>query len=50
MFFERLFEWRLKNAVDGSVLLGVVGIEDPLAVLGPASEDICIVGEEVLSI
>ena len=45
-----LFERKLWNAMDGSVLHVAVSTDVVLAVLRPASKDESIVSEEVLSI
>ena len=50
MFIKLLFEWRWRNAVDGSAMHGADSTEDSLEVLGPVNEDGGIVNEEVLSI
>lgn len=48
-FVELLFHWELRNVIDGGVLYSAVSTEEALEVLGPASEDRCVVSEEVLS-
>ena len=45
-----LFEWKLSNAMDGSVLHVSVSTNEALEVLRPASNDGSIIREEVLSI
>ena len=47
---ELLFEWKLKNTIDGSVLYSAICTEKGLEVLGPASKDGGVVSEEVLSV
>ena len=38
-FFKLLFEWKLKNAMDGSVLHVAASTEEVLDVLSPLSKD-----------
>ena len=49
-FVKLLFEWKLRNAMDGSVLHIAVSAEEAPEVLRPASKDGNIVREQVLSI
>lgn len=49
-FIELLFGWELRNTFSGRGLYRAVSNEEGLEVLGPASEDGGVVGEEVLSV
>ena len=49
-FVKRLFEWKMRNVMDGSVLHSAVITEEALEVLSPASKGGRIVSEEDLFI
>ena len=49
-FIKLLFEWKLRNAMDDSVLYIVVSTEVAVVVLRPVSKGESIVRDDVLSI
>ena len=49
-FIELLFEWKVRNTINGSVLCSAISTEEGLEVLGPASKDGSVVSEGVLSV